>query len=163
MGFTSALQRFFGIIPGDETEGDDGDRYEAEEHRSRQYVAPLAKGNGGQGQNSATNTGKVIPFSTHGGVGSLVICEPDGFDDAHEVTDHLRERRTVCLNLEDTDPALARRIVDFLSGSVYALDADFQKASRGVFIIAPSNVEIQSLRGDLKISRKGHFPYANGG
>ena len=64
------------------------------------------------------------------------------------------------MNLESVDREVARRIVDFLSGSVYALDGNIQKVSNGIFLIAPYNVGIM---GDFKdeLRNKGIFPWSN--
>jgi cell division inhibitor SepF len=64
------------------------------------------------------------------------------------------------MNLESVDREVARRIVDFLSGAVYALDGNIQKVSNGIFLIAPYNVGIM---GDFKdeLRNKGIFPWSN--
>ena len=56
------------------------------------------------------------------------------------------------------DKTVARRIVDFLSGAVYALDGDIQKVSNGIFVIAPNNV---GILGDDLAGSKGNFPWGN--
>jgi len=140
----------------------DYDEEEDEAPDSNVLNAQLRRGNVDQNSQGGRNSGNVINLRGQGSfTSSVVITKPEGIEDAQQVTDYLRERRTILMNLEEAEPALARRIVDFLSGAVYALDGDFQKASRGVFIIAPSNVEVQPLKNDLKMS-KGFFPFANG-
>ena len=58
--------------------------------------------------------------------------------------DILKSRKPIVVNLESVEKNVARRIIDFLSGAVYALDGDIQKVSNGIFIIAPNNVNIMS-------------------
>ena len=77
---------------------------------------------------------------------SVVLANPEKFENAAEVADHLRDRRTVVLNLEETNKDTARRIVDFLSGVAYALDGKIKKVAVSTYIITPFNVEIS---GDL--------------
>lgn len=77
---------------------------------------------------------------------SVVLVKPDKFENAAEVADHLREKRTVVLNLEQTNKEIARRLVDFLSGVVYALDGKIKKVANSTFIITPYTVDIM---GDL--------------
>lgn len=72
----------------------------------------------------------------------VVVIQPDNFEDARDITNHLKKRKPVVVNLELVDKNVARRVVDFLSGAVYALDGDIQKISNGIFLIAPSNVGI---------------------
>lgn len=77
---------------------------------------------------------------------SVVLMKPDKFENAADVADHLRERRTVVLNLEQTNKDVARRLVDFLSGVAYAQDGKIKKVANSTFIITPYNVDIM---GDL--------------
>lgn len=77
---------------------------------------------------------------------SVVLVKPEKFENAAEIADHLRDRRTVVLNLEQTNKDVARRLVDFLSGVTYALDGKIKKVANSTFIITPYNVDIL---GDL--------------
>jgi cell division inhibitor SepF len=72
----------------------------------------------------------------------IVIKEPAAYDEAQEIVDHIKNRRPVILNLESTDTDTARRLVDFLSGATYALGGHMQKVNPGIFLFAPSNIEI---------------------
>lgn len=89
----------------------------------------------------------------------VVVMYPDMFDDASIVCDHLKGKKPVVVNLESCEKEVARRIVDFLSGSVYALDGTIQKVSNSIFIIAPSNVDIMGEFKD-ELRTKGVFPWA---
>ncbi len=77
---------------------------------------------------------------------SVVLVKPEKFENAAEVADHLRDKRTVVLNLEQTNKDVARRLVDFLSGVIYAQDGKIKKVANSTFIITPYNVDIL---GDL--------------
>ena len=77
---------------------------------------------------------------------SVVLVKPERFDNAVEIADHLREKRTVVLNLESTNKEIARRLIDFLSGVAYANDGKIKKVANATYIITPFNVEIL---GDL--------------
>ena len=88
----------------------------------------------------------------------VVIMQPESFDDAREVCDHLKSKKPVVVNLETLNKETAQRVVDFLSGSVYGLDGEIQKISTGIFLIAPNNVDIMGeLGGEIK--NKGNFPW----
>lgn len=76
----------------------------------------------------------------------VVLAKPERFDQAAEIADHLRERRTVVMNLETTQKDVARRLVDFLSGVAYANDGKIKKVAINTYIITPYNVDIM---GDL--------------
>ena len=76
----------------------------------------------------------------------VVLVKPDRFENAAEIADHLREKRTVVLNLESTNKEIARRLLDFLSGVAYANEGKIKKVALSTYIITPYNVEIL---GDL--------------
>ena len=76
----------------------------------------------------------------------VVLVKPERFDAAPEIADHLREKRTVVLNLESANKEIARRLVDFLSGVAYAQDGKIKRVANSTYIITPYNVDIL---GDL--------------
>ena len=76
----------------------------------------------------------------------VVLVKPDCFDNASEIADHLREKRTVVLNLESTNKDIARRLLDFLAGVSYANEGKIKKVAISTYIITPYNVDIL---GDL--------------
>ena len=76
----------------------------------------------------------------------VVLVKPERFENASEIADHLRDKRTVVLNLEQTDKNIARRLIDFLSGVAYANEGTIKKVALSTYIITPYNVEIM---GDL--------------
>ena len=77
---------------------------------------------------------------------AVVLVKPDRYENASEVADHLRDKRTVVLNLENTNKEIARRILDFLSGVAYAQDGKIKKVAVSTYLITPYNVD---LMGDL--------------
>lgn len=76
----------------------------------------------------------------------VVLVKPERFESASEIADHLKEKRTVVINLEDTNRDIARRLVDFLSGVAYAGEGKIKKVAANTYIITPYSVDIQ---GDL--------------
>ena len=72
----------------------------------------------------------------------MVISQPTTFEQSEEICNYLKERKSVIVNLEYVNKDVARRIVDFISGSVHALDGHIQKISNSIFLIAPTNYEI---------------------
>ena len=88
----------------------------------------------------------------------VVVVSIEQFDEAREVADHLRSKKPVVVNLEKLEKEVGRRVVDFISGAVYALGGSIQKVSGGIFLIAPYNVDIMSdVRDELK--NTGIFPW----
>ena len=89
--------------------------------------------------------GKVVNIHTTTQL-QVVLVNPSRFENASEIADHLRDKRTVVLNLENTDKNIARRLIDFLSGVAYANEGTIKKVAQATYIITPYNVEIL---GDL--------------
>lgn len=82
----------------------------------------------------------------------MVISQPTTFEQSDEICGFLKEKKSVIVNLEYVNKDVARRIVDFISGGVYALDGYIQKVSNSIFLVAPSNYEItnEMAREEMK-------------
>ena len=76
----------------------------------------------------------------------VVLVKPERYENASEIADHLRDKRTVVLNLEKTEKEVARRLLDFLSGVAYAQEGKIKKVALQTYIVTPYNVDIM---GDL--------------
>lgn len=92
-----------------------------------------------------TSRDKVVNINTTTQL-QVVLVKPEKFQDASAIADHLRDKRTVVLNLESANKDVARRILDFLSGVAYANDGQIKKVANCTFIITPYNVGVM---GDL--------------
>lgn len=72
----------------------------------------------------------------------VVVLEPRSFEEVQQIADQLKEKRPVILNLDGADKAVARRVVDFVSGTVYALGGGMQRINPSIFLFTPPNVDI---------------------
>lgn len=72
----------------------------------------------------------------------VVVIEPKVFDDSQQIANYLKDKKPVVVNFENTDSDVAMRIVDFISGTTYALSGEIKKVSHHVFLCAPSNVNV---------------------
>ena len=106
---------------------------------SESYTAPAAPAasTGFSGQVLNMNSGKQ----------EVVLFHAKSFDDAAKAADELRKKKAVILNMENVDKALTRRVVDFLSGSVYALDGSVKKIAQSTYLFCPHNMDVV---GDLE-------------
>ena len=84
----------------------------------------------------------------------MVISQPTTFDQSQEICEFLKDKKSVIVNLEYVNKDVARRIVDFISGGVFALDGHIQKVSNSIFLIAPYNYEITNEMSREEISNK---------
>lgn len=77
----------------------------------------------------------------------VVVIEPTSYDEVQDICNNLKSKKPIIINFENIDKDVAKRMVDFISGAVFALDGTIQKVSNGIVIVAPSNVDIL---GNLK-------------
>ncbi|MDA8345989.1 MAG: cell division protein SepF [Thermaerobacter sp.] len=72
----------------------------------------------------------------------VVVAEPSSFDEVQHISDQLKSRRPVIVNLEGVEKDQAQAVLHFLSGTIYALDGQMQRVSTSIFLFAPPNVEV---------------------
>ena len=95
-------------------------------------------------ERSSGFAGNVVSMS---GKQEVVLFHPANFNDTSTAADHLRSKKAVIVNMENVDKAMARRVVDFLSGCAYALDGKVKKVAQSTYLFCPHNMDIQ---GDLE-------------
>lgn len=91
----------------------------------------------------------------------MVISQPTSFEQSEEICGFLKEKKSVIVNLEYVNKDVARRIVDFISGGVYSLDAHIQKISNSIFLVAPTNYEITNEMAREEIKNKLSVSWLN--
>lgn len=117
---------------------DDEYEYEEEEHE-----APAAKPQRQvQQQQSVSTKQNVVSLQSVQKSSKVVLIEPRVYAEAQEIADQLKNRRAVVVNLHRIERDQAKRIVDFLSGTVYAIGGDIQKIGAEIFLCTPDNVEV---------------------
>ena len=109
---------------------EDYDDFDDEEPRERSKVTPIRQAPRKQGKGM-----------------EVCVIKPTSFDDSREITETLLSNRTVVLNFEGLDMDVAQRIIDFTSGSCFAIGGNLQKVSGSIFLVTPRNVDIS---GDLQ-------------
>lgn len=84
----------------------------------------------------------------------MVISQPTTFEQSEEICESLKQKKSVIVNLEYVNKDVARRIVDFISGGVFALNGHIQKVSNSIFLVAPMNYEITNEMAREEIKNK---------
>ena len=146
MGFIDELKRL--ARPYEDEDMDDFDDFEPvnrgntakEKARERETSTNVYDQSAAERRNN-----KVVNIHTTTQL-QVVLVKPDRFEQASEIADHLRDKRTVVLNLESTQKDISRRLLDFLSGVAYAHEGKIKKVAISTYIITPYNVDIL---GDL--------------
>ena len=139
----------FGIERGDE----EVDEYENEMDNYYEEEEEEQQGRGFFGRRS----GKVVNLNPENQV-RMIIAKPTNFDQTEEICECLKEKKSIIVNLEYVNKDVARRIVDFMSGAVQALNGHIEKISNSIFLFAPFNYDISSetpreeLKNKLSVS-----------
>jgi cell division inhibitor SepF len=144
MGIKSKFKSFFFL----EDEYDEPEEEYQEElepmikHQKQQQQQPVKQAVKPQAQN-------VVSLQSVQKASKVILVEPRVYSEAQEISDHLKNRRAVIVNLQRIEHDQAKRIVDFLSGTVYAIGGDIQKVGPSIFLCTPDNVEISGNISDL--------------
>ena len=123
MGFVDAVKEFIGF----------GDLEDEEEEM--EYEEPVE-------ELHQSKKSKVVPIHQGQGQSRIVILKPKCFSNSTAVADELKKRRPVVIDVGALDPDEARRVVDFVAGAVYGLSGNIRRVSGGIFVAAPSNIDI---------------------
>ncbi len=112
---------------------------------------------GGEENDAVETTAEESYYSTtresysedNGAAGSkMVLLEPRAYSESQQIADYLKSRNAVVVNLKRVTPDQAKRIVDFLSGTLYAIGGDLQKLGGGIFLCTPNNVNVEGKISD---------------
>lgn len=136
MGFFDEFRKWAKIEPDDEDEFDEFPVPRRHSNKSEDDFDDIIE---------PKRNNKVVNIHTTTQL-QVVLVKAERYDNSTEIADHLKERRTVVLNLETTNKDIARRILDFLSGVAYAIGGRIQRVANNTFIITPYNVD---LKGDF--------------
>lgn len=139
MGFMDEIKKI--IHPYDDEDYDYDEELEEEEKAGSRTIFEDRK----EERKTEDRHNKVVNIHATAAL-KVVLVKPERFENASEIADHLREKRTVVLNLESTNKDVARRLIDFLSGVAYAGDGKIKKVAANTYIITPYSVDIM---GDL--------------
>ncbi len=167
MGFMDELKRLARPYEDDVEDTDYEDEETAAEpardrsHRSARteepgYSASYPEYSDAGSSDRRSTSGNVVNINTTTQL-QVVLVKPEKFDEASSIANHLRDKRTVVLNLEAANKDIARRMVDFLSGVAYALEGKIKKVAISTYIITPYNVDIIGDLMDELESSGMHF------
>ena len=108
-------------------------------------------------KNAVVKKSKIVPISSQEPQNRIVVLKPKSFNNSTEVADELKQRRPVIIDVGALDPDEARRVVDFIAGTVYGVDGNMQKVSGGIFLATPNHVDIM---GEVLKDGKGNFEWS---
>ena len=143
MGLMDELKKI--IHPYDDEDYDYEDDFEEPVKESSRSLFDDRKDDRREDRRSEDRHNKVVNIHATTQL-KVVLVKPERFENASEIADHLKDKRTVVLNLESTNKDMARRLIDFLSGVAYAGEGKIKKVAANTYIITPYSVDIM---GDL--------------
>lgn len=147
------VMNFMGI--GDASEDDE----ELAEEKQDDFYTPAPKAKTGDIYAPHHNTKKSKVVNIHATTQlKVVVLQPTTYSDATEIAGHLKSKKPVVVNLEKLDKETARKIVDFLSGAVFALDGSMQKVSNGILLLVPYTMGIMGDFSD-ELKTQGLFDF----
>ena len=149
MGFMDELKKI--IHPYDDEDYDYEDDFEEPSRDSRSPFDDRKEDRRSEERRADDRHNKVVNIHATTQL-KVVLVKPERFENASEIADHLKEKRTVVLNLESTNKDVARRLIDFLSGVAYAGEGKIKKVAANTYIITPYSVDIM---GDHRAFCKG--------
>ena len=127
------------------------DNYEDDYYNNFEDDMSMDMGMGmGMNQSNIGNMGSAGPIGDMGGISlsgtgtalEMKVVKPQQFDSVTQIADHLLNKRTVVLNLENASKETARRLIDFLSGVAYSIDGSIKKIATNAYVITPNNVDV---------------------
>ncbi len=138
MGFMDSLKRTIGVGGGDEG-------YENESDYANDMPSAINFDDDYGSTKPSIKSSKTlsIPATTHL---QVIVVKPEKYSDAAAIADHFKNKKTVVLNLDNTNKDVANRLIDFLGGVAYAADGDLKRIANTTYIIVPVNVDIS---GDM--------------
>ncbi|CAG9619789.1 cell division protein SepF [Sutcliffiella rhizosphaerae] len=148
MTIKSKFKSFF-ALDDEEYEYKDTEEYEEESmvedsRRTRSAASQPAKQN-------------VVSLQSVQKTSKVVLYEPRSYSEAQDVADHLKNRRAIIVNLQRIEMDQAKRIVDFLSGTVYAIGGDIQKIGQNIFLCTPDNVDVSGSISEIMQHEQDDF------
>lgn len=143
MGLMDELKKI--IHPYDDEDYDYEDDFEKPSKEPRSLFDERKEDRRSEERRSEDRRNKVVNIHATTQL-KVVLVKPERFENASEIADHLKEKRTVVMNLESTNRDVARRLIDFLSGVAYAGEGKIKKVAANTYIITPYSVDIM---GDL--------------
>lgn len=133
------MGRFLNFIGLEETEEEDVLRDEPQQEQQPQKREPRSR----RRDNALMGGGEAQPVPSNMAAMKMIVYHPVCYDDAQNIVDNLKNRRPVIVNMEELDGACAQRVLDFLLGAIYAVNGTINKISRGIFLVAPRDVDVE--------------------
>ena len=145
MGIYNKFLDFIGIEEAEDKQ--EGDLFEEDVAPAKEAAAPRRRPLMESEQKKSVREprlqggGETVPMPNVAAM-KMIVYHPVSYEDAQNIIDNLKARKPVIVNMEELDVAAAQRILDFISGAIYAINGTIAKISRGIFVVAPNNYDV---------------------
>lgn len=136
------MGKFLNFIGLEETEEEDV--FQDEQQPAEPKREPRTR----RRENALVGGGDAQPMPSSVASMKMIVYHPVCYDDAQSIVDNLKNRRPVIVNMEELEGSCAQRVLDFLLGAIYALNGTINKISRGIFLVAPRDVDVEDTGED---------------
>lgn len=143
------MNRIGDLFKGEEEFDDVYDDYEGDEESVDEDI-PAAPVAAPKAAPASKSTGSI----SSGASLEMKVVKPERFDEVQMIGEHLLARRTVVLNLEDTNKETTKRIIDFLGGVVFAIQGKVRKVANATYVVTPKNVEVSSEQPEQPVEEQ---------
>ena len=107
----------------------------------------------GKEEDDIDDTGEYYSGEKNDSENKMILLEPRAYSESQQIADYLKSRSAVVVNLKRVTPDQAKRIVDFLSGTLYAIGGDLQKLGGGIFLCTPKNINVEGKITDDNVQK----------
>ena len=135
------MNKFLEYIGIEETDIDEEENFAEDVYEDDYRDADNVVRMGNRGRKTTNAAGNVVSLP-NAAQQKMIVYHPVSYEDTQIIIDNLKNRKPVIVNMEDLEVECAQRILDFLSGAIYALSGTMCKISRGIFVVAPNNYDV---------------------
>ncbi|OIJ17756.1 cell division protein SepF [Anaerobacillus alkalidiazotrophicus] len=140
MSMKTKFKRFFEL---------EDDQYEYEDETTQSEQKVMEEEYLPRKQEKKSDKNNVVSLQSVQKSAKMMLIEPRTYDEVQDIADHLKNRKAVVINLQRISHDQAKRIVDFLSGTVYAIGGDIQKLGANIFLCTPDNVDVTGTISEI--------------
>jgi len=138
------MGKFLNFIGLEESDEEESYQDEQQPEQKREAREPRLR----RRENALVGGGDAQPVPANLASMKMIVYHPVCYDDAQTIVDNLKNRRPVIVNMEELEGSCAQRVLDFLLGAIYAINGTINKISRGIFLVAPRDVDVEDTGED---------------
>ncbi len=138
------MGKFLNFIGLEESDEEESYQDEQQPEQKREAREPRVR----RRENALVGGGDAQPVPASLASMKMIVYHPVCYDDAQTIVDNLKNRRPVIVNMEELEGSCAQRVLDFLLGAIYAINGTINKISRGIFLVAPRDVDVEDTGED---------------